>query len=459
MPTDLDRPLPGPPEAGPLPSVTAEEVHAAPEGTGWGRYGRKPVLVLAGVGLVDAMDRGILAGVLVPLQADLGLTDVQLGLLDTAYVIAGLLIALPAGYLADRRRRTRIVSVVLGFWAVISAATAAAANFAQLFAARTALGIGETVDDPAARSLVCDYYPARIRSRAFSYLRVTPSVGRALGIALGGAVGAVVGWRWAFVLVGVPGSLLAFYVWRLPEPRRGESDGPVRVGPEPPARRTVWQDWADALRIPSLRALMLGTAITNGALMGIAFWAAAYHQRHSGMTLVEATSITGALILLGSISGTLIGGRLGDRMHGVAPAAPMWFAGASTALGAVFLFLSVQDGIPIWTARVPLQILAIGLLVCALPATIAMTGEVTPARIRGTAFSMVRLTTTLIGAFSPPVLGWLALRQATAGPNGEAVGDLGFAFAASLPLLLVGALVLAFGGRTVGQDRDLARLG
>ena len=432
----------------------------------WGRYGRRPALVLAGVGFVDAVDRGILAGVLVQVQADLGVSDVQLGLLDTAYVVAGLLIAVPAGYLADHGRRTRIIGVVLASWAAISAATAAAANFGQLFLARAALGVGETVDDPAARSLVCDYYPARIRSRVFSYLSATPSMGKAVGIALGGAVAAGLGWRWAFLLVGVPGSLLALAVWRLPEPQRGEADGlgedplaaaPVRpVAASMPAARSLFRDWTDALRVPSLRTIVAGLAVTSGSLTGIAFWATAYHQRHSGMSPVEASSITGALILLGVILGALVGGRMGDRARRLSPAAPLWYAGAATALGALFIFASVQEGLPIWGARVPLQVIAVGLLISVYPPTNALIGEVTPAHVRGTAFSLSRLALTSAGAVSPPVFGWLAMQRPVGGPGGVPVGDLGFAFAASLPLLLLGAVLLAWGGRTVRADAERA---
>ncbi len=86
------------------------------------------------------------------------------------------------------------------------------------------LGVGETIDNPASQSLIADYYKPTLRGRAYAFQRVAPTVGTALGTILGGVVAAVAGWRWAFLLVGVPGSLLAVVVWRLPEPRRGEHD-------------------------------------------------------------------------------------------------------------------------------------------------------------------------------------------------------------------------------------------
>lgn len=214
-------------------------------------------------------------------------------------------------------------------------------------------------------------------------------------------------------------------------------------------------DWVAAVRIPSLRALIVGTAAASGALTGIGFWIAAYHQRHSGMDPAQAGALTGALILVGAIVGILVGGRVGDRMRLVSPGAPMVAAGVSMTIGAILMLLSVQE-VPVWTARVPLQILAVAFLVATYPATNALTGEVTPGWNRGTAFSLFHLATILLGAFSPPLFGWLAQQHAVAGPNGEMVGDLGFAFQASLPLVLIGATVLMFGGRSVQRDRERA---
>ena len=87
---------------------------------------------------------------------------------------------------------------------------------------RAALGVGETIDNPASQSLIADYYPPDVRGRAFACQRATPFFGQALGTGRrrrrGGDCSS---WRWAFLVVGVPGSLLALVVWRLPEPRPG----------------------------------------------------------------------------------------------------------------------------------------------------------------------------------------------------------------------------------------------
>jgi MFS family permease len=165
--------------------------------TEWGNYGRRPARVLAAVAFIDAVDRGILPGVLTKVQDDLGFSDTQAGLLGTAFVLTGFLVVLPAGYFADRHRRTRIIAVVLASWGVISGLNALVRNFWQFLLVRATLGIGETIDNPASQSLIADYYPSDVRGRAFALQRATPFFGQALGLGVAGGVAAVLSWRWA----------------------------------------------------------------------------------------------------------------------------------------------------------------------------------------------------------------------------------------------------------------------
>ena len=103
--------------------------HELARPTEWGRYGRRPVRLLAGVALIDAIDRGILPGVLTTVQDDFGFGDTAAGFLGTAFVITGFVVTIPAGYLADRYRRTRVIATVLLSWGVISALNATVRNY------------------------------------------------------------------------------------------------------------------------------------------------------------------------------------------------------------------------------------------------------------------------------------------------------------------------------------------
>jgi MFS family permease len=424
----------------------------------WGRYGRYPLRILALVALIDAIDKQILPGVLSDVQKDLGFNDLQAGFLGGAPVFAGFLVVLPAGYLADRYRRTRIISLVMASWGAISALNSVVVGYGQFLAVRTVLGVGETVDNPASASLIADYYPAEIRGRAYAVQRVAPTVGAALGVALGGGVGQLFGWRWAFLLVGAPGSLLALAVWRLPDPDRGEHDvvsvdAPPRVVVQEHGLRALLHDVRLTLRIRTLRSLMIGTAIATGALSGIQFWAPSFLERHAGLSGGAAAGVVGALILCGAIAGTIVGGRLSDRLRNRVAGAPMLVAGVTQAIGAVVIMPVFAD-IPL-AVRMILSGIAVLFLVAGFPALAAMVAEVVPANIRGLAFSVTGFLSALAAALSPLLIGAISNLFKFRFEN-RTVGNLAYAFAIVMPLVLVGALVVLRGRHFVEADKAAA---
>lgn len=443
-------------------------VTAAPElnpkvRTDWGRYGRRPLNVLFLIALVDAVDRGILPGVLTRVQDDLGFSDTQAGWLGSIFILTGFLVTLPAGYLADRHRRTRIIAVVLASWGVISALNAAVRNLGQFLAVRAALGVGETVDNPASQSLVADYYRPQVRGRAYAFLRVAPLLGAALGQIVAAVIAARFGWRWAFLVVGVPGSMLAIAVWRLPEPARGESDGPhlgdqpeaplPAVAPIVPNRdaglRALAADVRIALRVRSLRSLMVGSAIAGGALSGLGFWAPAFYERHTNLSAEAAASLAGVLILGGAIGGTVVLGRMVDRIRDRYEGAPMLIAGVTQFIGAALLMPTFLP-VPLWV-RLPVQGIAVAFIVGGLVAIPVMITEVVPAAVRGIAFSVTGFLGAVASAISPTLIGFIA-DQFELVVDGKVRGNLANAFLVVTPLVLVGALVLLRGRRHVAGD-------
>jgi MFS family permease len=440
---------------------------AAREPAGWGRYGRRPTRLLAAVAFIDAVDRGILPGVLSQVQDDLGFSDTQAGLLGTAFVLTGFLVVLPAGYMADRYARTKIIAVVLASWGVISALNALVRNFWQFLLVRATLGIGETVDNPASQSLIADYYPTDVRGRAFAQQRATPFFGQALGLALAGGVASLLSWRWAFLLVGVPGSLLALAVWRLPEPRRGESDGVAGLQPEPqlpvtapvpPGRdagpAALLRDVRSAMRVRTLRSLMIGSAIAAGALSGLGFWAAAFYERHTSLGTGGSAGLAGLLILVGAISGTFVAGRVVDRLRDRFEGAPMLLAGGCQATGAALLMPTFLD-VPL-ALRIPVQGVAVAFIVGGLVAIPVMISEVVPAAVRGISFSVTGFLSAIAGAASPLLIGVIADRFEFV-VDGDVKGNLANAFLIVTPLVFVGAALLLRGRRHVSGDVERAR--
>lgn len=446
-----------------LEAEPATGTGAAPKGK-WGPYGRRPLVVLCLIGLVDAVDRGVLPGVITLVQDDLGITDFQAGLLSSAIVIATLLVAVPGGLLADRKDRRTLMAIVLCLWSAASALSSVVRSFPQLFAVRSLLGVGDAINDPAAQSLVADYYPPEVRGRAYGWQRVVPTAGVAVGAIVGGVLGEAFGWRVAVLAVALPGLVVAVLVRRLPLPERGASDRPSVTATEAPppllpsqaspvlAPLSTWQSLRACLRVPSLRALLFATSITTASLAALGFWGIAYHERASGLSASKAAAVAGGAILVGAILGGFGGGIAADRLRGRVKGSALLLGAVTTAVGTVVVMLSFNDGIPVYTVRLPLQVVGVALIVAALPALTAMTTEVVKPHLRGTAFGLLKMFANLFAAATPPLIGLLADTQRITLPDGEVKGDLGYAFRWTVWAVLLGSALLLYGRRHVEDD-------
>jgi MFS family permease len=418
----------------------------------WGRYGRRPLAVLCTVGLVDAFDRGVIPAVLESMQDDLGFSNFQAGLLNTALIVAAVLLAVPGGLLADRLDRRKLMGGVLFLWSISTVIAGLSQRYWQVFTMRAALGAGDAINDPSAQSLVADYYPVAVRGRAYAFQRVVPTVGLGLGTVFGGILLGLFNWRVAVVAIAAPGVLVALLVRRLPLPPRGEADGAIVVREEVP---TTWACIKEVVRVPSVRVLLVSTAFINGILTALGFWGVAYHVRASGLSESKAAAVGGGVILLGAIAGGVGGGLVTDKLRGRVRGAPMLLAAVVTALGTVALFISFLDGIPVYAVRLPLQMIGVGLVVSSLPPLTVITAEVVPADLRGSSFGMVKLFANCLGAITPALIGLIADHRMIM-VNGKLKGDLGYGFRTTMWVILIGSALLLLGRRYVDNDTAAA---
>ncbi|WP_126552307.1 spinster family MFS transporter [Dictyobacter kobayashii] len=181
-------------------------------------------IVLLIINILNYTDRSILASVQTLIQQDFHLTDIELGLLNSSFLFVYGLATLPIGIWADRGTRKNIVALCVGVWSVATALSGLTLNFIQLFLTRSVLGIGEAGYAPASVSLIGDYFPKERRGFMLSVWSIGNLIGTALGLILGGIIAEALGWRWVFYIVGLPGLLAAFLIWRAVEPRRGAFD-------------------------------------------------------------------------------------------------------------------------------------------------------------------------------------------------------------------------------------------
>src|SRR5437773_6347105 len=137
------------------------------------------------INVLNYADRYVLPAVLPKIQADMGLTLTQAGLLGSSFLFVYALATLPLGVWADRTIRKNIVALCVGIWSVATALAGFAQNIVQLFSMRAILGIGEAGYGPASLSLLGDFFPRATRGRVLSFWSIGTLLGAAIGVALG----------------------------------------------------------------------------------------------------------------------------------------------------------------------------------------------------------------------------------------------------------------------------------
>ena len=268
--------------------------------------------ILALTYIFSVMDRQIMSIVLEELRAEFLLSDTQLGLLSgIAFALFYATLGIPIARLADRWHRINIISIAVALWSMATALCGAVSSFAQLFLARVLVGVGEAGGSPPAHSVVSDYFERERRSFAMAIYSLGATLGGVLGLVIGGFITEYYGWRWAFVVLGVPGILLAVVVkTTVREPTRGLLDGAQGGGDRLGLFATVGALWSNLV----YRRTVI--AATCSTLVGYALfsWLAALYIRQFDLTPSVAGSIIGGLNLACGLPGLMLGGYLADRL-------------------------------------------------------------------------------------------------------------------------------------------------
>ena len=304
--------------------------------------------ILAFINLFSYLDRYVVSGVLESLKhSDLGLTDTNLGLLMSGFLIVYTLLAPVFGALGDRRSRPRLIALGVACWSFATALSGFAVNFFTLFAARAAVGVGEAAYVTIAPSLLSDYFPVRQRGRVMAIFFCAIPVGSALGYVVGGLVDKHYGWRAAFFVAGVPGLILAALCLLLRDPPRGIQDQAAGLAKETskPARisisREAWQTYGRLLRNKPYAITVLGYAAYTFAIGGLAYWMPAFLERTRGVPRSEATVNFGTIVVVTGFIGTFVGGWMGDYFAKNARQGYLWLSAIATVIAAPFVWLAL----------------------------------------------------------------------------------------------------------------------
>lgn len=412
----------------PAPVETAET--APPPPTHSRAYERYVIGILFVVYVLNFLDRQIINILAEPIKNDLGIADWQLGILTGfAFVIFYATLGIPIARYAERGDRPLIIAVALAVWSGFTALSGLAQNYVQLLLARIGVGVGEAGCSPPAQSLICDMVPKERRASALSFFAAGVPVGSLLGMVIGGLVADALGWRMAFLVVGLPGILLAIILrMTLKDPRKRKLVV-AEKGDVPDFKSTVAKLRANR----TFRLTIFASALASLVSVGhSAFYGSFYLRNHaeqmSGLAAgfgLEAIGFLGVALGLtygvAGALGTLASGYIADRATRRSPSGYL----ATIAFG-VFV------GAPIYVAAMCVSdaLLSFALLGVSaffnafyLGPTSAVVQSVVHPRMRATASAVMFLVISLIGfGLGPLFVGILSDWFSAAWDMGSAEG-------------------------------------
>src|SRR5713226_2626543 len=439
------------------------------------RYANYVFIIMFAISFLNYLDRNVFSAAANIVAKELGLGIDQVGYLATAFIVVYAIGTLPLGIWADRSSRKNIVALCVTIWSLATAFTALTNSFITLFISRMVLGIGEAGYFPAGTALMSDYFSRTRRSRIMSWWSVGQLVGILIGFVIGGEVaGIFVGsWRLAFVFTGIPGLILAFLAWKLREPRRNQADEeeiplyPFTLGnvaeieePHQAMKITpnVLSQFGSLLRIKTLVVLIIMQIFAYFVLGVNLVYLPTFLQQKDifGLTSGQAGLISGGVIVLAGMAGTVLGGYMADWLNRRHQGARVLVCGIGFLVGTPSFAVAITTHS--FTVFIIFFVLTAMLLTIYTGPSTAATQDVVPSILRASAVAVTLLIAHLLGdAFAPTLVGTLAKAfdptHGTHFTNSVAGHDLAQALLITCtPALVIAGLVGIFGARWMKAD-------
>ncbi|MFA6435021.1 MAG: MFS transporter [Elusimicrobiales bacterium] len=394
-------------------------------------YSRRVLFLVFGISLFNYIDRQVLYAVFPLIKKELFLTDTQLGLLASSFMIVYMCFAPLVGYFGDRYKRSGIIGLSAVFWSVATIFTGLTGTYGQMLLARSAVGAGEAGYGTVSPSYLAEWFPIGKRARVMALYALAIPAGSAIGYLLGGVLGQRFGWRAAFYIVAAPGILLGAAAMFL----RETEEKTARKGGQTDSPR-----YKELFRNRTFLLIAFTQAVGTFTVGGLAAWMPTFFVRDFGLTVAQAGLMFGAITVLAGISGSLAGGWAADWLR--TRTRRSYFI-----VGYLSFFLSMPFGV-------------LAVLACDLRTALAMVFlteffifahsgpyhaaivEIIPVEMRSMAFAVDIFILHAFGdAVSPTILGMVS-----------DAGGLGLAIFLAVLVLFFGGVLSIFAGRCYKKD-------
>ena len=360
--------------------------------------------VLTVVYALNIADRFSISTLIEPIRQELRLSDSGIAFLTgVALALFYVTVGIPIAALADRKSRRNILAISLAIWSGMTALCGLAQNYWQLLLARFGVGIGEAGGTPPSTSMLADKFPPARRPMANTIYALGTCLGAALGSLVAGAVAERAGWRAAFLVLGIPGLLVALLVWlTVREPRRGQLDAHAPSQP-----RTFAATLRFIARQRSAVHLLVGGSVATFWSWGLMWWTPAFLQRSHHMTVGEAGQLLGWMHLIAGTLGTLLAAGLMGLRSAADPRYVTRLLGWVTALTTIpsrvlYWVLSEKAATALLWIFVPSVYFYIGPI-------LGLLQNVIPANMRASACAILLFIANFANlVLAPQIIGWLS---------------------------------------------------
>lgn len=393
--------------------------------------------------MVNYMDRQVFAVAVEPMKLELGLSDSQMGVIQTCFLMGMALFAFPAAYMVDRWSRRKAIGLMAVLWSAFTFITGLGKSFTSVLVPRVLVGVGEAGFASGGTPLIAAAFPQEKRSRVMGIFNLAIPLGSGLGMILGGSIAKTYGWRVPFYAFAVPGlilGMLALFMKDYKTVRHLDGTG-RRIG--------FFTAAASLFRIPTLKWLYFGFAMQNVMAFSFLSWAPAYVMRVQGVDAAKAGMTVGIIGLM-AIFGSILGGIWADLWQKKSERGRMLTCATGLIIASALYSFSVINeftGIG-FTIGIVFGIF----LVVGIPATSAISQDVVPPSLKGVSWGMnVFCMYVLGGGWGPMAVG--AISDAVGGgAHGLKVGLLFSTLGG-----IAGALCYLMGSRHYAADMEKVR--
>jgi MFS family permease len=350
--------------------------------------------------MFDYIDRMVVVSLFPYLKADWGLSDTQCGLMVSVVYWSIVVLSLPASVIVDRWSRKKSIGIMALIWSIATAACAFTRNFGQLFAVRTAVGIGEAGYAPGGTAMISALFPERMRSMMVGLWTAALPLGSAIGIMAGGYIAARYGWRHAFGIVAIPGLVIAVLFFFIKDYKTVSLEKKVE-GEKNSAKMMKWSGHVrQFMHTPSLVLTYL--AFSGSMFLTAAYisWLPTYFNR-VGHLPMEKAAFKGSLVMLLAIIGFPLGGFIVDKWREKRINARLIFPAISAGVTALIFFAALY----FFTGNIQYYLLLLGGITASSfsPAAIAVTQDVVHPGLRATSYSFCVIVQNLLGSSLGPL--------------------------------------------------------